>query len=87
MDGFENRTARFRSVIALIMDGEEYLFDGKIEGRIITEEKGNAGFGYDPIFQPHGYKETFAELGLDVKNHISHRALAVKALCEFLNRK
>jgi len=84
LEGISDRSARFRSVIALILDGKEYLFDGKVEGVIITEEKGTAGFGYDPIFMPDGYNETFAELGNDVKNNISHRALAVKSLCEFL---
>lgn len=84
LDGVTNRKARFRSVIALILDGEEYLFDGKINGKIISEEKGTAGFGYDPVFMPDGYTATFAELGSDVKNNISHRALAVKALCSFL---
>lgn len=86
MDGKENRAARFRSVIALIMDDKEYLFDGKIEGTIIEEERGTTGFGYDPVFQPDGYTGTFAELGNDVKNKISHRALAIKKLCEFLNK-
>jgi XTP/dITP diphosphohydrolase len=84
LNGVTNRDARFRSVIALILDGKEYLFDGKIGGKIISEEKGSAGFGYDPIFMPDGYAETFSELGSDVKNTISHRALAVKALCSFL---
>lgn len=84
LDGVTNRKARFRSVIALILDGKEYLFDGKIDGKIISEEKGTAGFGYDPVFMPDGYTATFAELGSDVKNNISHRALAVKALCSFL---
>lgn len=87
LNNITDREARFRSVIALIMDGEEHLFEGKIEGTIITEEKGAAGFGYDPIFQPEGYSQTFAELGTDVKNNISHRALAVKALCKFLKNK
>lgn len=86
LDGITNRKAQFRSVIALILDGKEYMFEGKIEGVIITEEKGNTGFGYDPIFQPDGYTETFAQLGMDVKNNISHRALATKALCEFLKK-
>ncbi|MFV0417653.1 MAG: non-canonical purine NTP diphosphatase [Dysgonomonas sp.] len=86
LDGISDRKARFRSVIALIMDGKEYLFDGKIEGSIIAEEKGSAGFGYDPVFMPNGYTQTFAELGNDIKNNISHRALAVKALCEFLEK-
>lgn len=86
LDGVTNRKAQFRSVITLILDGKEYMFEGKIEGVIITEEKGSAGFGYDPIFQPDGYTETFAQLGMDVKNNISHRALATKALCEFLKK-
>ncbi|WP_165041978.1 non-canonical purine NTP diphosphatase [Dysgonomonas sp. ZJ709] len=87
LEGKENRTARFRSVIALILNGKEYLFDGKIEGVITKDERGTTGFGYDPVFQPNGYNETFAELGADVKNEISHRALAVKALCDFLNKR
>ena len=62
----------------------EYLFEGKIEGEIITEKKGESGFGYDPIFVPDGYTQTFAELGNDIKNKISHRALAVKKLINFL---
>ncbi|MFV0330782.1 MAG: RdgB/HAM1 family non-canonical purine NTP pyrophosphatase, partial [Dysgonomonas sp.] len=86
LDGVTNRKAQFRSVFALILNGKEYMFDGKFEGVIITEEKGNAGFGYDPIFQPDGYTETFAQLGMDVKNNISHRALATKALCEYLKK-
>lgn len=86
LDGISDRKARFRSVIALIIDGKEYLFNGKIEGSIIAEEKGTAGFGYDPVFMPDGYTQTFAELGNDIKNNISHRALAVKALCEFLEK-
>jgi XTP/dITP diphosphohydrolase len=84
LDGITNRKAQFRTVIALILDGKEYLFEGKIEGSIISEERGSAGFGYDPVFLPDGYNETFAQLGMDVKNNISHRALATKALCEFL---
>lgn len=85
LTGVENRRACFRSVIALILDGKEYLFEGRIDGDILTEEHGTAGFGYDPVFRPVGYKHTFAELGMDVKNEISHRALAVKKLCEFLD--
>lgn len=87
MQGKTDRQACFRTVIALIMDGKEYLFDGRIDGTIISEEKGSAGFGYDPVFLPDGYTKTFAELGTDIKNTISHRALAVKALCEFLEEK
>lgn len=86
MAGSQNRNARFRSVISLILDGKEYLFEGIVNGKIITEKKGNKGFGYDPIFVPEGYSETFAELGNDIKNKISHRALAVKQLCDFLNK-
>lgn len=86
LENVENRKARFRTVIALLVDGKEHLFEGEIKGTIIDEEKGNAGFGYDPIFQPDGYDQTFAELGTDVKNNISHRALAVNKLCDFLNQ-
>lgn len=85
MEGKENRKARFRTVIALILDGKEYLFDGIINGVITTEKKGESGFGYDPIFMPDGYTQTFAELGDDIKNTISHRALAVHKLAEFLS--
>lgn len=84
MQGNDNRKAAFRSVIALILDGKEYLFEGRIDGQIIEDERGSAGFGYDPVFQPDGYEQTFAQLGNDVKNKISHRALAVKKLCDFL---
>lgn len=85
MQGKENRKACFRTAIALILDGKEYLFDGVINGQIITEKKGSAGFGYDPVFMPDGYTETFAELGDDIKNGISHRALAVTKLVSFLS--
>lgn len=79
-----NRKARFRTVISLIEKGEEHQFEGIVNGEIIKEKKGDAGFGYDPIFQPEGFNETFAELGNDIKNKISHRARAVAALCEYL---
>lgn len=85
MQDKENRKARFRTVVALILDGKEYLFDGIINGQIITEKKGAAGFGYDPVFMPDGYTETFAELGHEIKNGISHRALAVNKLVSFLS--
>jgi XTP/dITP diphosphohydrolase len=85
MQDKENRKARFRTVIALILDGKEYIFDGVINGQIITEKKGSAGFGYDPVFMPDGYAETFAELGDDIKNDISHRARAVNKLVSFLS--
>ncbi|WP_298553218.1 non-canonical purine NTP diphosphatase [uncultured Parabacteroides sp.] len=85
MQGKKNRKARFRTVIALILDEKEYLFDGIIKGDIIEEKKGSAGFGYDPIFMPEGYTQTFAELGDEIKNNISHRALAVNKLVSFLS--
>jgi len=84
LEGIENRNAQFRTAISLILDGETYLFEGIIKGTIIKEKRGEAGFGYDPIFMPEGYDKTFAELGNEIKNEISHRAIAVKNLCEFL---
>ncbi|NDV65460.1 non-canonical purine NTP diphosphatase [Bacteroides sp. 224] len=85
LQGKENRKAQFRTAISLILDGKEYLFEGIIRGKIIEEKRGEAGFGYDPIFMPDGYDKTFAELGNDIKNDISHRALAVKKLNKFFN--
>ncbi|MCL6259262.1 non-canonical purine NTP diphosphatase [Aquiflexum sp. TKW24L] len=84
MEGKENRKARFRTVIALILNGEEHAFDGVAEGEIIHERIGTGGFGYDPIFIPNGFEKTFAELTLVEKNNISHRGKAVKALVNFL---
>ena len=84
LEGKENRKAQFRTAICLIMEGKEYLFEGIVKGSIIEEKRGGAGFGYDPIFVPEGYDQTFAELGNDVKNTISHRARAVEKLCAFL---
>lgn len=86
LEGKDNRKARFRTAICLIMDNEQHLFEGICRGEIIKEKRGEAGFGYDPIFVPEGYTETFAELGNDIKNTISHRAKAVQMLCEFLNK-
>ncbi len=86
MEGKSNRKARFRTVIALLLGGREYLFDGIVEGSLTTEKRGASGFGYDPIFVPEGYTQTFAELGNDVKNRISHRAKAVEKLERFLNQ-
>lgn len=84
LEGTENRKAQFRTVISLILDGKEHFFEGVVKGEIIKEKRGTFGFGYDPIFIPTGYDQTFAELGNDVKNRISHRAQAVHKLCEFL---
>lgn len=86
LEGKENRRARFRTVIALIMGGKRYLFEGKIEGTITTSPKGTSGFGYDPVFQADGYDKTFAELTLEDKNNISHRAKAVEQLVLFLRK-
>ena len=87
LKGIDNRKARFRTVIALIIKQEEtktILFEGIVEGQIIQERRGGEGFGYDPIFQPDGYDKTFAELGLPIKNKISHRARAVAKLTDYL---
>ena len=91
LEGKENRQARFRTVIALIELGEDetknvHLFEGIVEGHISTERQGNEGFGYDPIFVPEGYEKSFAALGETIKNHISHRARAVKKLAEYLKQ-
>ena len=81
-----NRRARFRTVIALIMKGREYLFEGVVEGEILREKCGVEGFGYDPVFAPEGRGVAFAEMPLDEKNHISHRGRAVRKLVEFLTQ-
>jgi len=80
-----DRRAQFKTVVALILDGKEYFFEGVVNGFILTEMHGNGGFGYDPVFIPEGYNLSFAEMGADLKNKISHRALAIHALSEFLN--
>ena len=84
LDGSTNRKARFRTVISLIIEGSEYLFDGTINGEITIEKSGIKGFGYDPIFKPDGYNLTFAEMSADQKNAISHRAIALKKMITFL---
>lgn len=86
MEGKENRKARFRTVIALVWNGKTYTFDGIVNGTITTTKRGENGFGYDPIFIPEGYEQTFAELENDIKNQISHRAKAVEKLDEFLTQ-
>lgn len=82
----DNRRARFRTVIALIRDGREELYTGVCTGQIATETRGSGGFGYDPVFMPEGYEQTFAELGEEVKNRISHRAKATQMLVDGLRR-
>ena len=84
LQGITNRKACFKTVIALILNGKNYFFEGKIDGEIIEEKKGFNGFGYDPIFKPFGFAQTFAELTSVEKNSISHRAFATKGLNDFL---
>jgi XTP/dITP diphosphohydrolase len=83
--GETNRTARFRTVISLIWNGEEHFFEGTVEGTIRHQRSGSKGFGYDPIFQPDGYDITFAEMSTEEKNRISHRGKAMEQLITFLN--
>lgn len=78
------RAARFRTVICLVLDGKPYYFEGSVEGEILSERQGMQGFGYDPVFRPHGFSKSFAELNLEEKNSISHRGRAVSKLVEFL---
>lgn len=82
--GAESRTARFKTVISLFLEGKQYFFEGTIEGRIIDERRGDGGFGYDPIFIPDGYSRTFAEMSAAEKNLISHRSIAVSKMAAFL---
>jgi XTP/dITP diphosphohydrolase len=87
LKGVKDRKARFRTVIALIYDNREFLFEGKVDGKIIQNRKGTGGFGYDPVFMPEGYDQTFAEIPLSEKNKISHRAQAMKKLIAFLTQQ
>ena len=85
MEGQKNRIARFRTVISLILDGEEYSFEGQVKGEILYQKTGNDGFGYDPIFKPTGFDQSFAQMSMKQKNEISHRGVAVKKLIHFLS--
>ena len=87
MSGIQHRKARFRTVIALILNGKEYLFEGIVNGTIAEEPRGTAGFGYDPLFVPDGYSTTFAEMDSEAKNAISHRGRAVEKLAAFLLKR
>ena len=87
MDGINNRKARFKTVISLLLKGENYIFEGVINGQLRTEPVGSSGFGYDPIFEPEGYTQTFAEMTMAEKNRISHRAIAMQKLIEFLKAR
>ena len=84
LENIENRQACFRTVISLILDGEEIHFEGRIDGRIIRKRSGKKGFGYDPVFVPDGYTQTFAEMPLELKNAISHRGQAMRKMIDFL---
>ncbi|GAA0877790.1 non-canonical purine NTP diphosphatase [Algoriphagus jejuensis] len=87
MNGKTDRSARFRTVIALILDGKEFSFEGIAQGEILDETVGDGGFGYDPVFLPAGFDRTFAELSLAEKNEISHRGQAVRSLIAFLHHR
>jgi XTP/dITP diphosphohydrolase len=82
-----DRLARFRTVICLIIEGKEYLFEGTVQGTIRPEPSGTEGFGYDPVFEPSGYAITFAEMSIEEKNTISHRGKAIAALRDFLTQR
>mgnify|MGYP000465363487 FL=1 len=86
MEGIENRKAQFRTVFALIINGKEHLFEGIVKGEITKHRHGTSGFGYDPVFIPEGHTQTYAEMGNELKNKISHRALATNKLCNFLSK-
>ena len=87
MEGQKNRNACFRTVISLILNGEEYFFEGKVVGEILLQKTGDDGFGYDPIFKPTGFDQSFAEMTMAQKNEISHRGVAVKKLLHFLSHR
>lgn len=82
-----NRNAAFKTVITLILDGNTYFFEGEIKGTITKELKGEGGFGYDPVFVPEGFEKTFAELGSEIKNSVSHRGRAIAKMLDFLQKK
>lgn len=84
---FANKSARFRTVITLILDGQEHQFDGIVNGKIIDDLRGEGGFGYDPVFIPDGFDQTFAEMSAEQKNAISHRGRAVAKLVDFLDKR
>lgn len=84
LDGISNRSAQFKTVIALNINNKQHLFEGIVKGQITTEKIGDNGFGYDPIFQPENFEQTFAEMTLEEKNRLSHRGLAVEKLIAFL---
>lgn len=86
MKGKTNRKACFKTVVALVLDGKEYFFEGRVDGKIIENQKGTSGFGYDPIFMPDGFDRTFAEMSDEEKNSISHRGRAMQEMMSFLKK-
>lgn len=84
LEGQKHRAARFRTVVALVLGGERYMFEGCVDGEILTSRRGEGGFGYDPVFRPYGYAKSYAEMSLAEKNGLSHRARAMQALRQFL---
>lgn len=86
MSACSDRSAQFRTIIALIFNNKEYTFEGIVKGKIALSKSGSEGFGYDPLFIPDNYNNTFAEMGMNEKNSISHRAIAIRKLCTFLNK-
>ena len=87
MEGQKNRNVCFRTVISLILNGKEYSFEGKVKGEILYQKTGSDGFGYDPIFKPTGFDQSFAQMTMKQKNEISHRGVAVKKLIHFLSQR
>jgi XTP/dITP diphosphohydrolase len=87
LDGIDNRKSKFRAVITLVLNGEHHIFEGEVSGKILTVQRGTDGFGYDPVFMPDGYENTFAEMPAELKNQISHRANAVNQLLAYLKTK
>lgn len=87
LEGKEDRSCRFKTAMALIIDGKEYMFEGIVNGRIALQKSGVQGFGYDPVFIPEGYDNTFSELGMDIKNSISHRGRAIRNMVDFLEKE
>ncbi len=87
LDGADDRSAYYMAVICLVWDGEVHYFEGRCDGMIVQEKRGAGGFGYDPVFVPHGYLQTFAELPLAIKNEISHRAKAVREMVRFIENR
>ena len=85
LENHDDRSANFRTVISLILNGEKYFFEGEVVGDILSQKKGVDGFGYDPIFRPKGFSASFAEMSMTQKNEISHRGIAVKKLIQFLS--